>query len=83
MGLHFGVHSVSPKKGDFPFTPFVGIELTHCTKDNDGRVLLSPQLTTDGEVHYWIDRLIGELRKLREPAKRALRRNEYLETRLP
>jgi hypothetical protein len=72
MGLNFGVHSVSPKKGESQFSTFVHIALKGHFKDDAGQVLLSAQLMTDTEVDNCIDSLIEELNKLRSPAKRAL-----------
>lgn len=83
MGLHFGIYSVSPKKDDSPFTPFVYIEFKEYTKDKTGRVLLSAQLMTDQEVDYCIDGLIEELEKVRSQAKRALIKNEWIDARRP
>ena len=69
---------IEPKKGQYPFTPFVHI----APKDRplvgqgdmlEGRLLLTPQLTTSTEVDYYVDSLIADLEKIRWAAHRKLR----------
>jgi hypothetical protein len=69
----FCVHSPfqSWKKGDYPVSPYVAIALgDHVTAD--GERLLTPQLMTDSEIDYEINRKIEELQLVRKQAKREL-----------
>lgn len=81
MGMHFGMRSISPKEGEYPFSTFVHIELNGYTLDSANKILLSAQLMTTKEVDECIDGLIAELNKLRGPAKQHLLRIKSNETR--
>ena len=61
------------KKGDYPVAPFVHISVDFHSEEEDGRILLSPQLVTDNEVDNAVDALIRELEAFRKAAKKELR----------
>jgi len=49
----FAVHVLSPGK-EVPFPSFVQVVVSEYSKDNDGRILISPQLASADEVDYQI-----------------------------
>jgi hypothetical protein len=68
-----GVWKVAPRESDMLFHPFAHLELTGYSKDDKGRILLSPSLATDSAVDSWTDHLNERLEKAREEAKRHIR----------
>lgn len=58
----------SPKKGDLPLSPFAVISLKSYRTDDDGRVIISPDLFSC-EYEKYIDLLIDELKEIREKLK--------------
>lgn len=61
------------KKGELPVSPFVAIAVGAHTS-SDGLQFLTPQLMTDTEIDYEIERLISELEQFRTSAKNELRK---------
>lgn len=68
--MHSPLHNW--KKGEFPVSPFVAIAVGAHT-ESDGKILLSPNLMTDLEVDYEVNRLIKNLEKFRSSAKKELK----------
>ena len=60
------------KKGELPISPFVSIAVG-AHSENDGHLLLSPQLMTDAEIDHEVESLIKELEQFRTSAKKELR----------
>jgi hypothetical protein len=76
-GMHrFGLYSPLSKwpKGGYPLSPFVQLSLGTYLPESDGRILLSTQLMTPGEIDYVVDQLQAELDEFRVAAKKELRR---------
>ena len=61
-------------KGGYPLSPFVQLSLGTYSPESDGRVLLSAQLMTPGEIDYVVDQLKAELDEFRIAAKKELRK---------
>ena len=68
-----GIWKVAPRESDMLFHPFAHLELNGYSKDDKGRILLSPSLAADSEVDFWINHLIEQLEKARKEAKRHIR----------
>jgi len=60
------------KKGEPPFNPIIRLWLSEYSKDKEEHILLSPDLMTDSEIDYNVDRLIAQLNVVRRKAKKAL-----------
>ena len=60
------------KKGELPVSPFVSLTIGAHTEDESGRKLLTPQLMTEAEIDYEVNRLIKELEEFRKAAKKEL-----------
>ena len=58
------------RRGEKPFHPYVEVELTGYTKDCEGRILLTPDLVTPKEIDFWCDRLIDQIKLVRDKAKK-------------
>ena len=61
-------------KGNYPLSPFVHLSLGAYPSESDGRVLLSAQLMTPGEIDYVVDQLQAELEEFRVAAKKELQK---------
>ena len=63
----------TPNKGDLP-PPLLYVQLyvSQCTRDEKGRILLTCELASDGEIDEYVDRLIKQLNGVRRKAKRSL-----------
>jgi len=61
------------KKGDYPISPAVYIQLTSFVRDQDERVLIGHQLMTEQEVDEQINQLVKELEAVRRKAKKDLK----------
>ena len=61
------------KKGDYPISPAVYIQLTSFLRDQDERVLIGHQLMTEQEVDEQINQLAKELEIVRKKAKKELK----------
>jgi hypothetical protein len=64
MKLHWlALYSLLSKwpKGGYPLSPFVQLSLGTYSPESDGRILLSAQLMTPGEIDYVVDQLKAEL----------------------
>ena len=61
----------APGKDEPPFNPIVNLWLRRCSRDN-GKVLLSPDLMSDGEINESVNYLIGQLESVRKSAKKRL-----------
>ncbi len=59
-------------KDDLPLPAKINIGLGGGGIDEQGNRLVTPQLSTEGEVDYWVDKLIKELEALRKQAKQEL-----------
>lgn len=60
-------------KGGYPLSPFVQLSLGAYSPESNGRVLLSAQLMTPGEIDYVVNQLKAELDEFRIAAKKELR----------
>ena len=67
----FAVHVLSPGK-EVPFPSFVQVVVSEYSKDNEGRILISPQLANANEVDCQIDLLIKQLESVKKEAKKKL-----------
>ena len=71
----FWYRILAPKKGaKIPFDPIVHIIPKVYTQDDEGRVRLSPNLMTEGEIDHHIQAYKDDLDHVGRLAKRALRR---------
>ena len=70
----FGYRILSPKKGDMPFSAIVHIVPKFYSTDEDGCPLLSPQLMTEGEIDWHVQKYKEDLDHVGRLAKRALQR---------
>ena len=59
----------APGKDDPPFNPIINLWLRGYSEE-DGKVLLSPDLMSDGEIDYWVTDLIRQLESVRKSAKK-------------
>lgn len=60
------------KNGELPVSPFVSLTVGTHTEDETGCYLLTPQLMTEAEIDYEVNRLIKELEEFRKAAKKEL-----------
>jgi hypothetical protein len=65
-----GVLKFEHKEGDLPFHPFCNLILTSYAKDEDGHVILTPQLINPTEVDFWADYIIDQVNAARKVAKK-------------
>lgn len=61
------------KKGDYPISPAVYVQLTSFVRDQDERVLVGHQLMTEQEVDEQVNQLVEELEVVRRKAKTELK----------
>ena len=64
----------SPKKGDLPMNAIVNIVPKVYSRNADGEIHLSPDLTSEGEIDWHIQAYKDDLDHVGRLAKRALRR---------
>jgi len=62
-------------EGGLSFPTSVSICLRDYSRDENQNALLSPELMTIQEIDFHIDRLIGELEKVRKLAKQKLKKS--------
>jgi hypothetical protein len=65
-----GILKFESRKDDRPFHPYVELELTKYTKDQEGRIILTPDLVSPREIDFWCDHLIVQIELARVKAKR-------------
>jgi len=63
------IHKRRSTKKDEIMIPFTQLYLSSCSKDSNGKVLLSPQLMSEYEVDDFVDNFIRQLEKKRKEAK--------------
>jgi hypothetical protein len=76
-GMHrFALYSPLSKwpKGGYPLSPFVQLSVGTYLPESDGRILLSTQLMTPGEIDYVVDQFQAELEEFRVAAKKELQK---------
>ena len=64
------VIKVAPEPDEMLFHPYCTITLTQCARDENGRILLTPQLINPTEIDFWADDLIEQVNRARVLAKR-------------
>ena len=70
----FWYRILAPNKDGYPFNPIVHIVPKVHTQDAKGKILLSPNLMTEGEIDYHIQAYKDDLDHVGRLAKEALRR---------
>lgn len=71
FNLYFLDRSPSPTKKHFE----VAVAVSESTQDSDGRQLITPNCVNADEIDYWCDKLVAELEKVRQAAKRKIAEN--------
>lgn len=75
MSGKFGVHNPFSKwkRGDHPCDPHVVLLLNELNQEKDGRIRLTPTLTSDSEIDYEINNMKKDLEYVGKEAKRVLK----------
>lgn len=68
----FALHSMNSGPPNGPSTWHVRVAVAEHAIQEDGTWTLTPDCVMEGEVDYWFDKLIAELKELRSRAKRKL-----------
>ncbi len=71
----FEFHEWNKKSDTYPFSAFGRITLANWRKDETGKIYLSEQLMTVGEIDNCVDALIKNLEELRKFAKEKFLKN--------
>ncbi|MGV1101051.1 hypothetical protein ACUUL3_16770 [Thiovibrio sp. JS02] len=79
MTYNFDIKTIAPGKDEPKFPPFVHIYIKTCTRGDyfgsgHPTTFISPQMMTDNEIDYEVNRLITELETIRKKAKQELRK---------
>lgn len=72
MTYRFGLYFRASKEGELPHPPRCYLYLKRGPVD-DGRHAITPTDMVESDLDYEIDKLIGELKSLKEEAKRKYR----------
>lgn len=74
MTTTFDLIFKTQSKNDPPFTPYANICLKKTNKDEEGNILISPNLYSS-EFDSYIDNLIDELNEIRKKAQKKFLNN--------